>query len=428
MSSRALPTRIRTVAVLGGGPAGASLAQRLAQQGLVVAIFDRRTRPPLVVGESLIPALMPLLAELGVEDEVRSYSMNKPGATFVLDEGRTVQTLRFADVPGATLSYAYNVPRDRFDETLFQSAIRAGVKLFPFQAGLERDGDDGVKLTAETLAKTDGFFGPDGPDHIVDATGRARTIGKLLQLAFHEGPRKDVAIFAHMDGIPVQDEGHIHTEVMERGWSWRIPLPGRMSLGFVVPQAELNSMGENAEAQYEAMLTRDSCAVRWGAEPRRLTGVVKYNNYQLLTHRGTGPGWSLVGDALGFVDPVFSSGMMLAIESARTLAATIVDGSPAAFQRYEARVRGQIGAWQEAVGYFYNGRLFSAIELGERLEKHFPGSLFAPHFRHHMPRVFTGEATGAWYSLMLLNVMCNYGLMGYDLRKFQVSDGTKLAA
>jgi choline dehydrogenase-like flavoprotein len=108
-------SRIRSVAVIGDGPAGTTLASYLARAGVRVALFARG-RPPLVVGESLVPAVIPFLRELGVEDEVRSYAVHKPGATFVVRDGDAL-AIRFDETCTKIPGYAYNVPRDRFDAT-----------------------------------------------------------------------------------------------------------------------------------------------------------------------------------------------------------------------------------------------------------------------------------------------------------------------
>ena len=121
---------IRSVAILGGGPSGASLATTLARAGVKVAIFATGERPPIIVGESLVPAIVPYIRKLGagVEEEVASYSQWKGGATFVLD-AKERMSIRFTEARGAKTTYSYNVPRDRFDATVLQAAVRAGALL-----------------------------------------------------------------------------------------------------------------------------------------------------------------------------------------------------------------------------------------------------------------------------------------------------------
>ncbi len=142
----------RTIAILGAGPAASTLAILLARAGKRVALFHKPKAAPLIVGESLVPAIIPMLQQLGVEDEVRAYSMLKPGATFNLSD-EVHFTFFFNSLTGRTARYAYNVPRDRFDDTLLNAAKRAGAAVFEITAGVERVGTtDRVQLSAETLA------------------------------------------------------------------------------------------------------------------------------------------------------------------------------------------------------------------------------------------------------------------------------------
>ena len=149
-----MPRRIlRSVAIAGDGPAGTTLAALLARDGVRVAVFARGRPTGLVVGESLIPAVTPILRTLGIEDEVRSYGVRKPGATFVQRDGETV-AFRFAATAGRLPGYAYNVPRDRFDATLLEVCRRSGAHVVPEPARLERDPD--APGRDEALALTTG--------------------------------------------------------------------------------------------------------------------------------------------------------------------------------------------------------------------------------------------------------------------------------
>ena len=167
--------RIQSVAIIGGGPSGALLAHYLGRAGLTVALFDRAQRPPLVVGESLVPATVGFLRELGIEEDVRSYSTFKPGATFVFGP-EDVFNLRFEDVRAAKFKYSYNVPRDRLDASITAVAEKSGALLIRESAQLERvEKTDRVRLSEETLERTQGLL-RNQPDLIIDASGRVRLI------------------------------------------------------------------------------------------------------------------------------------------------------------------------------------------------------------------------------------------------------------
>src|SRR5262249_33774287 len=149
----------RHVAVLGAGPAGASLAAYLARHRarrggapeFEVTLFDGGTRPPIVIGDALVPAVVPSLQRPGIEQEVASYSVFKPGATFRFGL-EDVLMFRFDEVRGAHTTYSYNVPRDRFDASVRDAALAAGARIVPHQARVERDGaGERVRLAQASL-------------------------------------------------------------------------------------------------------------------------------------------------------------------------------------------------------------------------------------------------------------------------------------
>ncbi|MAE96050.1 MAG: hypothetical protein CL910_15445 [Deltaproteobacteria bacterium] len=410
--------RIENVAILGGGPAGSSLATHLARRGLGVALFTRGKRPPIIVGESLLPAIVPHLRKLGVEKEVASFSRFKGGATFIFDQ-KGGMSFQFHDVPSVSTTYSYNVPRDRFDETLLEAARRAGAQQIHHSVGLEASEGEFLRLDEESREAARSALGAD-PDWIVDATGRSRLIANLLDLPAIVGDRRDAALHAHMEGVPMETEGNVHTDRLEHGWGWRIPLPDCVSVGLVVGDEFLHKFGNSSEEQFDAYLRADAVTREWARDARRTTPVIRYTNYQLRSERGCGPNWSLVGDAFGFVDPVFSSGMLIGLQSSEALAAAILKGTDRAFQKYERFVLRNLRVWQQVVGYYYNGRLLTLFRVGEYVRQTPPGRMMDFHFRRHMPRIFTGEGTTNPYSLGLVAFMCRYGLAGNDPRELEV--------
>jgi hypothetical protein len=407
---------IRSVAILGGGPAGATLGALLARAGVDVTIFDGGKRPPLIVGESLVPAVVPFLRALGIEDEVASYSVFKPGATFTFDEGDTMSFL-FGEVRDAKTPYSYNVPRDRLDQSMRDAALRAGARLVPRHGRLEAEGER-VHLAPEGLEAA-GLAAQ--PDFVVDAAGRVRLLGRLLDLPVVEGGRRDTALHTHLEGVPLLHEGHVHTDRLEHGWCWRIPLPGRVSVGLVIDAPVLREFGESAEEQFDAYLCHDRRLRDWGVAAKRIAPVVKYTNYQMRHTRGAGENWALLGDALGFVDPVFSSGMLVGLDAAQELAKTLLaGGGREGLARYEAHVLHHLANWHRVAGYFYDGRLFTLLKLGDKKKTEFPWRLVDPHFRKHLPRVFTGESTTKRYSTGLLDFMVRWALFATDPRPLAV--------
>jgi hypothetical protein len=213
----------------------------------------------------------------------------------------------------------------------------------------------------------------------------------------------------------------VHSDRLERGWAWRIPLPGRVSVGLVVPNEHLKRFGEGAEEQYDGLLRADPITSLWAPSATRITPVIKYTNYQLRTARGTGPGWALVGDSFGFVDPIFSSGMLIGMQGAEALAAAILENTPQAYARYERLVTHALTIWQRLADYFYDGRLFTLFQVSEYVRQTWFGRLVDFHMRAHLPRIFTGEGTTNRYNVALLDFMIKRGLAGNDPRELEVS-------
>lgn len=354
---------IQSVAIIGGGPAGAALGIHLVRAGVRVVLFDPGRRPALIVGESLVPALVPLLQELGVEQEVAAVSTYKPGATFYTTPEQEVSFV-FRNAGRGVPGYAYNSPRREFDQILLAHAKRLGVAVVQQRAGVsvEKEGN-AVRLDDQTRAVWEAHAGSAQPDIIVDATGRARVFAKLLAIPTWEGARKDVALFAHVKTADTPHQGHIHINRLKRGWSWRIPLPGRVSLGVVIPHDALQEYGATSEEQYERLCQEEPILRTFIQDRTRITPIMRYSNYQLNSSVWTGENWALVGDAGGFIDPIFSSGLLLALEGARELSRAILGNWEKQASRYEHTMQRKISAWRGLIDSYYDGSMFSLFRL-----------------------------------------------------------------
>ena len=406
--------KAETVAILGGGPSASTLAVLLARRGVRVGIFHLPKRAPLIVGESLVPAIIPMLRMLGVEDEVRGYSTLKPGATFNISPDVNF-SFSFDQLTGRNVApYAYNVPRERFDDTLLGAARNAGARVIEAAAKVERAGEtDRVQLSPETLAAAKDVFDSQ-PDWIVDATGRVRLLPNLLGIPSRTGARRDTALFAHVDRTHLDHPGHVHTTRLDHGWSWRIPLPGRVSVGMVMGSEFLPPFGATKEERFDHLLKQDSVLRQVAGDSRRLTPVMEYTNYQLVSERTVGGNWALVGDTAGFIDPVFSSGLFIGMHSAMELADALLRGTPEAMREYQEHVIHHLTTWHEIVDYFYSGRLFTCFRVGQMLRDNILVKLSFPHINKHLGRIFSGAASTAPYSLGLLRFAMKYGLKDED--------------
>lgn len=393
---------IKTIAIIGGGPSGCALATLLKRKGFTVAVFYLEKRPEIIVGESLVPAIIPMLRELGVEDEVKSYSTYKPGASVWVNKDEEASS-PFSFGGGGLPPYAYNVPRTKFDKTIFDLAVREGVTFFKQVAKLEKTGrGDELKLSEDTITAIDDFF-KGQPHLIVDASGRSRTISRLLEIPTKTGYRKDIAVFAHLQGAEKIEPYNIHLHRLEKGWTWRIPLPDRISVGVVINPEHLKKHGATTEEQYDNYLKTDETLKKFTANATRATGVVQYSNYQLISQKMYGSNWLLTGDAGGFLDPIFSSGLFLAIKGAFGAAEAISVGTDTAFKKYQKQQLYELQIWQKLVDTWYSGRLFTLFKVGQdRLDTAF-GRFIGPHMQRHLTRIFSGEAVYRTYSRLFLN-------------------------
>jgi flavin-dependent dehydrogenase len=324
--------------------------------------------------------------------------------------------LRFDTIPGARTVYSYNVPRDRLDASFLRAAERDGACVIRESGRVEREnGSERLRLAPASLEAGREVFQGRQPDFLIDATGRRRMFSGLLGLPARTGARRDAALHAHLEGVGLVECGNVHTDVLETGWSWRIPLPGRVSVGLVIDAGAIEKFGDTLDEQFDNYLAHDKVIRRWGGAPRRVSSVIRYSNYQLVTQRGTGPNWALVGDAFGFVDPVFSSGMLIGLDASVALAKAIEDGADArALARYEARVQRHLSAWHRVVSHFYNGRLFTLFHVAAIARTTRFGRLMDLHFGRYLPRVFTGESSTGRYGVWLLDFMCRRALVDND--------------
>ena len=416
--------KIKTVAILGGGPVACTLAILLQRKGIrpVMYYVPKHTtqQATLIVGESTVPAIVPILQLLGVEDEVRGYSELKPGATVNMGPTQNFH-FHFDQIDNGLPQYAYNIPRDRFDATLLEAARKAGVRVVEAAAKVEKiPGTDKIKLTDESLAAAgDSFSGQ--PDLIVDATGRVRYLPKLLGIKGIEGGRKDTALFAHVDQAQLDFKGHVHSTRLDHGWSWRIPLPGRVSIGIVIPSEHLPKFGATKEERYDNLLKQDSALSKVAGNSKRLTPVMEHANYQLVSERIMGDGWVLVGDTAGFIDPVFSSGLLIGLQGAVLLAETIQNGSASAFEHYRLEVTRHLEIWHGIIDSFYDGRLFNAAVVGEKLKKKYP-LLFkiTPYFENNFGRIFTGAVSNSPFHIGIMRHFVDWSAGKEDYKLMRI--------
>lgn len=328
--------RTYDVLVVGGGPGGSSTATFLADAGLRVAVFEREIFPRFHVGESLMPAAMLLLQQLGARERVEKAGFQiKHGAEFTDEESATTQQFYF--LHGQPWPpYTFQVPRADFDTILLENARKHGVDVHqPASADDVTFHSDHVTLRLRTA---DGARTVEGA-MLVDASGRDGFVASRLGRRTRIPNLGKVALFAHWDGATRHEgirEGNIRVHVIEDGWFWWIPLAGtRASIGAVLHARTLRAWPGPIDELYDDMIRRSPALAAGLAKARRVTDVHREANFAYTNSPVVGDRFLAVGDAVAFVDPIFSGGVFIALRSGQLAAQAII----AAFRRHRFDVR-----------------------------------------------------------------------------------------
>jgi flavin-dependent dehydrogenase len=340
------------VLVIGGGPAGSTAAALLAERGRSVVLLEKDAHPRFHIGESLLPQNLAVFERLGLLDEIAKLGVYKPGAEFVSDaHGGKRVVFDFSTGIDQRYTYSFQVRRAEFDALLFDNAKRKGaaahenVRVVDVQFA-PAGGDRRSLVTAE-----DGAGGQRqwAPRFVIDASGRDTFFAGRSGEKTADKNNSTAAVFAHFRNVARRsgrEEGNISVHLFDQGWCWMIPLPDdTMSIGLVSNPDFFKARKADVKALFlDTLAATPSIAARM-TDAELISPVTSTGNYSYHSSSMVGDGYILIGDAFAFIDPIFSSGVLLAMTGAvlgaDAVEAWLTDPKSAEplFREFDRRVR-----------------------------------------------------------------------------------------
>jgi flavin-dependent halogenase len=354
------------VIVIGGGPAGSATAGLLAQRGRSVLLIEREKFPRYHIGESFLTGGLWTLRDLGILDRVDGASfMRKYGGTFRWGADGDLWDFRFKDF--AKWDYSWQVRRADFDALLLARARELGVTVLEEATVSDVIQENGRVTGVIYSRRSEGTAVAARSSFVVDATGQAHLLARRFGLLRWHEHLRNMAVWAYFQGCDRYDgtrAGDIVVEHLPEGWFWLIPLmDGTTSIGYVTPVAALRQDGaEGAGLRdlFEAQLPRTTEIHSLVKGATRVSDYRTARDWSYSSQRMFGPGWALAGDAAAFIDPLMSTGITVALRSARGLAAALDwmlthPDSTVPLERYEAALGDFVALLIKWVTFFYDG-------------------------------------------------------------------------
>ncbi|MCW2863910.1 MAG: NAD(P)/FAD-dependent oxidoreductase [Actinoallomurus sp.] len=315
------------VIVIGGGPAGATTAGLLAKSGRRVLVLDRERHPRYHIGESLIPAVMRPMAELGLTELMDNRGFErKYGGSLVW--GNNKIPWNFSFIKGGPYQYAYHTRRADFDALVLNRARQLGAHVMEEVVVKDATQDENGRVTgvryqlrgSEEVREARASL-------VVDASGQARLLSrKFSEVTWHEELR-NVAVWTYFDNterLPGDEWTNILIEGLEEGWFWAIPIEkDNMSVGYVTRTERAGATDQSLQELFNSERERTTRLKHLLRNARQASAFRTARDWSYTTHQFHGDGWVLVGDSAAFVDPLFSTGVALATLAGSTLAKII---------------------------------------------------------------------------------------------------------
>ncbi|RZL87281.1 MAG: FAD-dependent oxidoreductase [Variovorax sp.] len=307
------------VLVIGGGPAGATAAALLARQGRKVVLLEKAHHPRFHIGESLLPANVALFDKLGLRDEIERIGMPKWGVEFVSPDHDHIARLEFSEAWDKSMPYAWQVRRSEMDEILFRNATAQGAQTLEGCRVREVSFDaEGATVQAQL---DDGAPRSWRARFVIDASGRDTFLSTKFKAKQKNPKHNSTALFGHFTNAerqPGKLEGNITILWFQHGWFWYIPLAdGTTSIGAVCWPYYLKSRDKPLKDFFaDTIALSPALAARLKDATLVDDAVYATGNYSYTSTHCSGERYLMLGDAFTFVDPVFSSGVYMAMHSA----------------------------------------------------------------------------------------------------------------
>jgi len=336
-----VPSMACDVLVVGGGPAGSTISALLSEQGWNVHVLEKDPHPRFHIGESLLPQSLPILKQLGVLPDVEKIGIVKYGAEMVSHRYGRTQMFYFSKAFDESQPYAFEVKRSEFDAILLKNAVAKGVQV---HEGVRAERVEFRPGTTSIVRAQDRSGNPLAweAQFVVDASGRDTFLSGQLGGKQRSQTHNSAAIFGHFEGVgrlPGKDEGNITAGWLDHGWCWLIPFKdGTTSVGVVCWPDYIKSRTTPLDQFLLDTLRQSPPIAERFRHAKLLTPVYAAANFSYRRETMSGNGYLMIGDAFAFIDPVFSSGVHLALNSA-VLGAKVVDAHLRHSSDYAQRLR-----------------------------------------------------------------------------------------
>ena len=345
---------MRDVIVIGGGPAGSTAATLLAQRGFSVTLLERERFPRFQIGESLLPYNNDLFDRLGVTEDIAcGESVPKYGAYFVTGDGQVSAGFRFDQRLTDPYRRSFQVKRAEFDHLLLRNAAKHGVDVREETPVTSVDVSNPQKVVVN--GNLEARF-------VIDASGHHSIVGSRIGGKSDVESLKKIAFFAHYRNVPRaegKDGGSTIIVVLRNAWFWLIPVTNELtSVGLVVDRDHYVKCGLQPQELLEQTIAGSPWVAEKMKDAERVTQIYARKDFSFRMEKIAGPNFALIGDAAGFLDPIFSTGVFMAMKSAdiaaAAAAARLRTGSMKALDHYQRDFTRGLDKYLRFIEHFYD--------------------------------------------------------------------------